>query len=871
MSITSYAQNFEDVMLWRALGHVPNGFYIDVGAQHPVIDSVSKAFYEHGWRGVHVEATSVYATMVRADRPDEIVLQVALGDKPGSLTFYEIPDTGLSTGDASIAEHHRLQGFNVVETVVPCMTLAEVFRQFAQPDIHWLKIDVEGMEAQVLAGWGDCPVRPWILVIESTYPNSQIEMHQTWESAVLDRGYINTYFDGLSRYYVLANRSDLAQKFNAPPNIFDGFSLAHTVPYNGPTRGLILQKEKSYQATLAGERTNAADELQSVHETLAQRKDALDAQISQIQHQASIVSEQQTAALAALSTEATRQVETLRRQHKEREQYLYKQLQTTKEEHLREQTNREKAHNQQLLIQQENFYHLQLQQSKNEQTLLEEHNHSLQEQEERIHVVLHRERQLIEQLQNYQHKAAQEKAELLHKQSEQEQILHRQSSEYEAALAQQSHKLEQLLQRQKEDQEKLAQALNSQIAALQNETHTLQQAQQLQAQQHAIELQNELGKHIRGLEIRTALETQLQAEMQSRQQANLHLQQLLEEIKQSIETTQASLRWCITTPLHKLAALITPNKNQVLAASSDKEPVTADRSIQTSHEIQSATIDQILFEPTTPTLVHATFMNIPTTVSTLEQLLALNGRQFVDYAYTTLLGRTADPEGQRYYLSRLSCGYSKMQIVAQLHLSQEGKKCGNYLSGLEPAIQNYKRAQHALVGWLFRRIDSTEGNSAAERKLRAIENKVFLLMDESKQRFDDLDQQLADVKNLVTQQTSLISTLDEYKTQAFEALEILLIETNKLIDHQRANFSPTTQKLESEISAQNNNQCFIKTDSTQPQSLQITNGKISYHTIEDLVKISFLKEKTAASGKTASQSQTLTIEDLIKISSIIPS
>ena len=48
----SYAQNFEDVMLWRALKHVERGFYIDIGAQDPVVDSVSLAFYEQGWRGV---------------------------------------------------------------------------------------------------------------------------------------------------------------------------------------------------------------------------------------------------------------------------------------------------------------------------------------------------------------------------------------------------------------------------------------------------------------------------------------------------------------------------------------------------------------------------------------------------------------------------------------------------------------------------------------------------------------------------------------------------------------------------------------------------------------------------------------------------
>jgi hypothetical protein len=77
-SITSYAQNFEDVMLWRALGHIENGFYIDVGAQDPIVDSVSLAFYEHGWRGIHVEPTHRYATLLRQHRVEETVLEFQL-------------------------------------------------------------------------------------------------------------------------------------------------------------------------------------------------------------------------------------------------------------------------------------------------------------------------------------------------------------------------------------------------------------------------------------------------------------------------------------------------------------------------------------------------------------------------------------------------------------------------------------------------------------------------------------------------------------------------------------------------------------------------------------------------------------------------
>ena len=42
MNFISYSQNLEDVMLWRALKHIENGFYIDVGAGSPTVDSVTK-------------------------------------------------------------------------------------------------------------------------------------------------------------------------------------------------------------------------------------------------------------------------------------------------------------------------------------------------------------------------------------------------------------------------------------------------------------------------------------------------------------------------------------------------------------------------------------------------------------------------------------------------------------------------------------------------------------------------------------------------------------------------------------------------------------------------------------------------------------
>lgn len=225
--LTSYAQNFEDVLLWRALKEVEGGFYIDIGAQDPVTDSVSRAFYERGWRGIHVEPNSHYAAKLRQARPDEEVVKAVISAQAGPADFYEIEGTGLSTADSAIAERHQRDGFPARKVSVPAMTLAELLDRFEDREIHWLKIDVEGFEGQVIESWGDAKARPWILVVESTRPRTQ-EASADWEPLLVKRGYKPVYFDGLNRFYVAQAHGDLAGRFTAGPNTFDDFVLAES-------------------------------------------------------------------------------------------------------------------------------------------------------------------------------------------------------------------------------------------------------------------------------------------------------------------------------------------------------------------------------------------------------------------------------------------------------------------------------------------------------------------------------------------------------------------------------------------------------------------------------------------------------------------
>lgn len=297
MSFVSYAQNFEDVMLWRALGTIKNGTYIDIGAQDPVKDSVSLAFYHHGWRGLHLEPSLQYATALKQARPDEQVRQAAVGSAQGQLTFYEFADTGLSTGEQHIAEQHIAQGYKPTIHDVEVVTLDQLLEEWQQTssagELHWLKIDVEGMEGEVIRGWQDAPVRPWVIVIESHAPGSQQHAHTVWESALVDKGYQFVYSDGINRFYLSNQHPELVNAFAYPPNVFDEFSLSGQASH-------AFCNQMKHQVHLTEVRAAHAEEkLYHAHQQIAQLERA-EQTLRQQQHQLQIASQVQAAEILTL-------------------------------------------------------------------------------------------------------------------------------------------------------------------------------------------------------------------------------------------------------------------------------------------------------------------------------------------------------------------------------------------------------------------------------------------------------------------------------------------------------------------------------------------------------------------------------------------
>lgn len=249
MPFISYAPNFEDVLLWRALRHVEAGFYLDVGAADPLHGSVTQAFYQRGWRGVNLEPAPALHARLCAARPADVNLALGAGAAASAAAvFYHAPDSERSGFRAEQARACRADGQPVQLREAGLTTLAEVCAAHAEGAIHFLNIAVNGDEAAVLAGMDWRRWRPWIVLLRGAPAGAAPA------PALAAAGYTLAYRDGQKDYYVAEEQAALAAALALAPHDADRFQLYEGHHYAHP---LAEWRERTAAAEQAAAAANA--------------------------------------------------------------------------------------------------------------------------------------------------------------------------------------------------------------------------------------------------------------------------------------------------------------------------------------------------------------------------------------------------------------------------------------------------------------------------------------------------------------------------------------------------------------------------------------------------------------------------------------
>jgi FkbM family methyltransferase len=245
----SYADNHEDVLLRRAFPHEPSGFYIDVGAFDPVEHSVTKHFYDRGWRGVNIEPNPRPFARLQNERTRDVNLNLGLSDRDGEITIYDAPSACWSVDMNLITGWFGANREDVIARQIRVTTLAKVCEDHVPEGvpIDFLKVDVEGHEHEVLAGNDWERWRPRVVLVEANGVES-------WEPMLLSADYHFAFFDGVTRFYVRGEDRRLLPVLSVPANAGDGYRVHGYVNYI---------EELEHRLSLVGDLT--AGELKVAH------------------------------------------------------------------------------------------------------------------------------------------------------------------------------------------------------------------------------------------------------------------------------------------------------------------------------------------------------------------------------------------------------------------------------------------------------------------------------------------------------------------------------------------------------------------------------------------------------------------------------
>ena len=163
---------------------------------------------------------------------------------------------------------------------------------------------------------------------------------------------------------------------------------------------------------------------------------------------------------------------------------------------------------------------------------------------------------------------------------------------------------------------------------------------------------------------------------------------------------------------------------------------------------------------------------------TLTELLSLGGGQFVESAYAALLKRTPGKDGLQQRLEQLLAGMSKIQILDEISATPEAVLARANISGLPSALKRYHFSQVPVIGWIFALFADVEGNSVAERRGRAVEQRLSILQAHLVERLKQVERYKDEIAT--TEQREL--ALRQDSDARFASLEKSVLGLRQLIE-----------------------------------------------------------------------------------------
>jgi FkbM family methyltransferase len=216
---SSWSIEGEDVVCKFLLDHLFQGtindrFFIDVGAYHPCRFSNTYLFYKEGWRGINIEPNPDCIAEFKRLRPEDLTLNVALADHNGTLSYCRFSNpllNGFFSEDIVKAKVRKDDLVYLGRTNVQTLGVQQFLVTYANKDIDFLNIDVEGFESVILRNWDWQQFRPKLICAEIHAPSvMHVQEHQVHQ-ILQSEGYV--FISRIWQSSIFADKRTLRHRF----------------------------------------------------------------------------------------------------------------------------------------------------------------------------------------------------------------------------------------------------------------------------------------------------------------------------------------------------------------------------------------------------------------------------------------------------------------------------------------------------------------------------------------------------------------------------------------------------------------------------------------------------------------------------------
>ena len=156
-----------DILIENIFRNQKNGFYIDVGCQHPIKNNNTYLLYKKGWSGINIDLDKDNIDLFNVSRISDDNINIAASNKINEVDlFFFHKKSPINTIDKKTSQFQKAKISSIKK--IKTNTLNNIIKssKYSNKKIDLLSIDVEGHELPVLEGLDFDKYSPNVIVIE---------------------------------------------------------------------------------------------------------------------------------------------------------------------------------------------------------------------------------------------------------------------------------------------------------------------------------------------------------------------------------------------------------------------------------------------------------------------------------------------------------------------------------------------------------------------------------------------------------------------------------------------------------------------------------------------------------------------------------